>query len=132
MRHHLFCCSQNSSLHPFWVCPPTSTSQIKPSYSSMHSSSHPNVLHFLPVFPTSPQEFATIPRSIPCAHQCTLLSTNTLPPWQVLAATLAAPALRGCCLAIWHSKLPAQVTAFQQLVDQAEQTASLLCPSFLG
>lgn len=92
------------------------------SPTALCTSHHSTMFYFLPVFPTSPQEFATMPRSIPVSHQCTLLSTKCS----------HSMALGGWCLFIWHSRLPAQVTAFQQLLDRAEQTTSLLCPSFLG
>lgn len=93
---------------------------------------HTTIFYFHPMFPTSPQEFATYLGPFLVPTSASYSAQNALPAWQVLAATTAAPALHGCCLAIWHSRLPAQVTAFRQLVDQAEQTTSLLSPSFLG
>lgn len=46
---------------------------------------------------------------------------RALPTEQAAAATVAAPALQKCRLAIWHGRLTGWVvTAFQWLVDQAE------------
>lgn len=40
---------------------------------------HTTMFYFLSTFPIAPQEFATMPRSVPCSHQCTLLSTKCSP-----------------------------------------------------
>lgn len=101
---------------------PCNTSQVDFSCNSMHSASHHNVL--LP--PYVPNIFSTVyhlpglgPFLVPTSAPYS--ARRTLPAWLAAAATVAAPALHKCWLAIWHGRPTAQaVTAFQWLVDQAE------------
>lgn len=63
-----------------------------PTLCTLH---HTTTFYFLPMFPTSPQQFATLPRSIPCPHQCTLLST-ACPP-----STASVGSHHGCSCTAW-------------------------------
>jgi len=62
MRNHYFCCSQNYSLHPLWVCPSSLHLAIhlrSTSPATLCTLHHTTTFYFLLMFQTSPEGFIT-------------------------------------------------------------------------